>query len=286
MKIGFIGIGVMGESIAQHLMEEDHQLNIYNRTKEKAEALIKRGAEWKDSPAEIAQSSDLIFTMVSYPRDVEKVYFGENGIFKKLTADKVVVDMTTSTPILAEKIAKRAEELGAHALDAPVSGGDLGAKEGRLTVMVGGEKPAFEIIRPIMEVFSEELRLFGPAGSGQHTKMTNQIMLAGTMTAMTEMFAYAERAGLDLEKVVKTVNGGGAQNRSLELYAKRMIQEDYSPGFFVKHFVKDLKIALDEAKSMKLELPATEKAYELYKMLEDKGFGDKGTQALIKLWWS
>lgn len=224
--------------------------------------------------------------MVSYPKDVEKVYFGKEGIFERLTADKILVDMTTSTPLLAEKIARRAEKIGAHALDAPVSGGDLGAQEGRLTVMVGGEKSAFDMIRPVMEVFSKELRLFGSAGSGQHTKMANQIMLAGTMTAMTEMFLYAEKAGLNLKKVVKTVNGGGAQNRSLELYAKRIIQEDYSPGFFVKHFVKDLKIALDEAEVMGLELPTTEKAYDLYKMLEDEGYGDEGTQALMKLWWS
>lgn len=286
MKIGFIGTGVMGASMANHLLEANYDLNVYNRTKEKAAALIKKGAEWKASPAEIAESSDLIFTIVGYPKDVEDIYFGKEGIFKELSADKIVVDMTTSTPALAQKIAKKAKELGAQALDAPVSGGDIGAKEGRLTVMMGGEEAAFKEVQTIMKHFSNELRLFGPAGSGQHTKMANQIMVAGTMTGMIEMFAYAEKAGLDLEEVVKTLSGGAAQNRSLDNYASRIIQEDYSPGFFVKHFIKDLKIVLSEAKRMNLELPATTQAYELYKMLEDKGYEDEGTQALIKLWWS
>lgn len=286
MKIGFIGTGVMGRSMAHHLLDVDYPMNVYNRTKEKADSLVEKGAEWKDSPAEIAASSDLVFTIVGYPEDVEEVYFGENGIFQELTSDKIVVDMTTSTPALAQKIAEKAAEIGAQALDAPVSGGDIGAKEGRLTVMVGGEKETFEKIQPIMENFSTELRLFGPAGSGQHTKMVNQIMVAGTMTGMIEMFAYAQKAGLNLAEVVKTVSGGAAQNRSLDNYGPRIIKEDYSPGFFVKHFVKDLKIALNEAKAMNLELPATQQAFELYKSLEDKGYGDEGTQALIKLWWS
>ncbi len=286
MKIGFIGTGVMGRSMAHHLLDADYQLNVYNRTKEKADSLVEKGAVWKDSPAEIATSSDLIFTIVGYPEDVEEVYFGEDGIFQNLTANKIVVDMTTSIPALAQKISEKAREKGAYALDAPVSGGDIGAKEGRLTVMVGGEKETFEKVRPIVENFSSELRFFGPAGSGQHTKMVNQIMVAGTMTGMIEMFAYAQKAGLNLEEVVKTVSGGAAQNRSLDNYGSRIIKEDYSPGFFVKHFVKDLKIALNESKAMNLELPATQQAFELYKTLEDKGHGDEGTQALIKLWWS
>lgn len=285
MKIGFIGTGVMGASMADHLLNAKYDLYVYNRTKAKTDALVKKGAIWKDSPAEIAASSDVIFTIVGYPKDVEEVYFGDEGIFEELSTDKIVVDMTTSTPALAERIAKEAKKVGAHALDAPVSGGDIGAKEGRLTVMVGGEKESFETIRPLMEKFSAELRLFGPAGSGQHTKMANQIMVAGTMTGMIEMLAYAEKAGLDLSEVVKTVSGGAAQNRSLDNYGQRIIQSDYSPGFFVKHFVKDLKIALTEAEAMNLELAATKKAYDLYKMLEDRNYGDSGTQSLIKLWW-
>lgn len=286
MKIGFIGTGVMGASMADHLLEAGYEMNVYNRTKEKADDLVSKGALWKDSPAEIAKSSDLIFTILGYPKDVEEVYFGEDGIFEELTSNKIIVDMTTSTPALAEKIAKKAKEIGAQALDAPVSGGDIGAKEGQLTVMMGGEETAFNEVESIMKHFSNELRLFGPAGSGQHTKMANQIMVAGTMTGMIEMFAYAKEAGLDLKEVVKTVSGGAGQNRSLDNYAARIIQGDYSPGFFVKHFIKDLGIVLSEAEAMNLELPATRQAYKLYKLLEDKGHEDDGTQALIKLWWS
>lgn len=284
MKIGFIGTGVMGAAMADHLLNAGYELHVYNRTKAKAEDLIAQGATWHETPAAVTAQADLIFTIVGYPDDVETVYFGAEGIFETLTANQIVVDMTTSTPALAEKIAAKAETVGAQALDAPISGGDIGAREGRLTVMVGGNEEAFETIRPVVEHFAAELRLFGPAGSGQHTKMANQIMVAGTMTGMIEMFAYAKEAGLDLEQVVKTVSGGAAQNRSLDNYGPRIIKEEYSPGFFVKHFVKDLKIALNEAQAMDLKLPATEKAYELYQLLE-KNYGDEGTQALIKLWW-
>ena len=214
----------------------------------------------KNTPAEIAENSEVILTIVGYPIDVEKVYFGEDGIFEGLSEGKIIIDMTTSTPALAEKLAEEAEKIGAFALDAPVSGGDLGAKNGTLTVMVGGDKETYEKVQPILDTFSSELRLFGPAGSGQHTKMANQIMVAGTMTGLTEMMVYAQKAGLDLEEVVKTVNGGAARNWSLENYGPRIIKEDYSPGFFVKHFVKDLKIALDEAEKMDLNLPATTQA--------------------------
>lgn len=285
MKIGFIGTGVMGSSMVRHLLKAGYEVNVYNRTKSKAIPLTEEGAIWNNTPAEIAANSDVILTIVGYPIDVEKVYLGEDGIFEGLSEGKIIIDMTTSTPALAEKLAKKAEEIGAIALDAPVSGGDLGAKNGTLTVMVGGDQTAYEKVLPIFETFSNEVRLFGPAGSGQHTKMANQIMVAGTMTGMIEMLAYAKKAGLELEEVVKTVNGGAARNWSLENYGPRIIKEDYSPGFFVKHFVKDLKIALDEAEKMDLNLPATTQAYELYKNLENVGYGDEGTQSLIKLWW-
>lgn len=285
MKVGFIGTGVMGSSMVRHLLKAGYEVNVFNRTKAKALLLTEEGAVWKDTPAEIAAASDVILTIVGYPKDVEEVYFGEQGIFNSLTTGKIVVDMTTSTPALAIEIAEAAEKIGATAFDAPVSGGDLGAKNGTLTVMVGGDKEIFTTIEPILETFAGSLHLFGPAGSGQHTKMVNQIMVAGTMTGLIEMLVYAEKAGLKLEDVIRTVNGGAARNWSLENYGPRMIQNDYSPGFFVKHFVKDLKIALDEAEKMDLELPATEQAYKLYKKLEDSGYGDDGTQALIKLWW-
>lgn|SRR5699024_5506018 len=285
MKIGFIGTGVMGSSMVRHLLNANYEVNVYNRTKEKAMPLTDEGALWQDTPAEIAKQSDVILTIVGYPSDVEEVYFGENGVFEGLTEGKIVIDMTTSTPALAEKIAEKAIKIGASSLDAPVSGGDLGAKNGTLTVMVGGDKAAYDKVQPILETFSAALNLFGEAGSGQHTKMANQIMVAGTMTGLIEMMAYANKAGLPLESVVKTVNGGAARNWSLENYGPRIIQNDYSPGFFVKHFVKDLKIALDEAKKMNLELPATTQAYKLYENLENAGYGDEGTQSLIKLWW-
>ena len=286
MKVGFIGTGVMGSSMVRHLLNADYDVNVFNRTKEKALPLVDEGAVWQDSPAEVAKKSDVIFTIVGYPTDVEEVYFGDKGIFEVLSEGKIVVDMTTSTPELAVRISEKAGEMKVKSLDAPVSGGDLGAKNGTLTVMVGGDETAFETVRPLFEAFSGSLNLFGPAGSGQHTKMVNQIMVAGTMTGITEMLVYAKAAGLKLEEVIKTVNGGAAQNWSLGNYAPRIITEDYSPGFFVKHFVKDLKIVLDEAAKMNLDLPATKQAYDLYEMLQDKGHGDDGTQALIKLWWN
>ena len=286
MKVGFIGTGVMGSSMVRHLLNADYDVNVFNRTKEKAMPLVEEGAVWQDSPAEVAKKSDVIFTIVGYPTDVEEVYFGDKGIFEGLSEGKIVVDMTTSTPELAVRISEKAGEMKVKSLDAPVSGGDLGAKNGTLTVMVGGAETAFETVRPFFESFSGSLNLFGPAGSGQHTKMVNQIMVAGTMTGMTEMLVYAKAAGLKLEEVIKTVNGGAAQNWSLGNYAPRIVTEDYSPGFFVKHFVKDLKIVLDEAAKMNLDLPATKQAYDLYEMLQDKGHGDDGTQALIKLWWN
>lgn len=284
-KIGFIGTGVMGSAIVKHLLTADYSVNVHNRTKSKTDDLVELGAIWCDTPQEVAVASDIIFTMVGYPSDVEATYFGESGIFSVDVTGKYVVDMTTSMPTLAKKIATAAHDLGAKSLDAPVSGGDLGAKNGALTIMVGGEEKDFEVLLPIFKVFGTTIMYQGEAGSGQHTKMANQIMIAGTMTGMTELLVYAEKAGLDLEKVLTTVGGGSAANWSLSNYAPRILQENYSPGFFVKHFVKDLKIALDEADKMAISLPATEQAVQLYEQLMDKGYQDDGTQALIKLWW-
>jgi 3-hydroxyisobutyrate dehydrogenase len=284
-KIGFIGTGVMGQSIVKHLLNAGYEVTVYNRTKSKADDLISLGARWKDTPIKVASETDLIFTMVGYPSDVEEVYYGNDGIFQTDFSNKLAVDLTTSTPSLAEKIYDTALEAGGQALDAPVSGGDLGARNGTLTIMIGGESRVFESCRPVLELFSKSIEHHGPAGSGQHTKMANQIMVAGTMTGMTEMLVYAEKAGLDLDKVVKTLTGGAAANWSLENYAPRIIKEDYSPGFFVKHFIKDLNIALQEAEKMGLELPATARAKALYDQLAEKGHEDDGTQALIRLWW-
>lgn len=284
-KIGFIGTGVMGASIVKHLLAADYSVTVYNRTKSKADELISLGAKWADTPAEVTEKNELVFTIVGYPQDVEETYFGENGIFKTATENHILVDMTTSTPTLAQKLYEEGNKRGIKVLDAPVSGGDLGAKNGTLTVMVGGDESTYEKVKPFFDLFSAKVNLQGKAGSGQHTKMANQIMIVGTMTGMAELLVYANAANLDLEKVLDTVGGGSAQNWSLANYAPRILKEDYTAGFFVKHFIKDLKIALDEAEKMSLDLPATRQAKELYEDLAQNGFENDGTQAIIKLWW-
>lgn len=287
MKVGFIGTGVMGQSIVKHLLNAGYEVSIYTRTKSKADDLIARGANWCDSAKEVAAASEIVFTMVGYPSDVEATYFDtEKGIFASDVSNKVLVDLTTSTPSLAEKIEQFARERQGFSLDAPVSGGDLGAQNGTLTIMVGGSSEAYERVLPLFEAFGKSCRLHGTAGKGQHTKMANQIMVAGTMLGMTEMLVYSQAAGLDLKNVVETLAGGAAANWSMINYSPRILSQDYTPGFFVKHFIKDLKIVLDEAKNMDIELPMTQLAEQLYEKLATKGFSDDGTQALIKLWWS
>ncbi|WP_317912623.1 NAD(P)-dependent oxidoreductase [Carnobacterium maltaromaticum] len=284
-KIGFIGVGVMGASIVKHLLKDGYEVNVYNRTKSKADEVVSLGAIWQDTPKAVTIESDIVFTIVGYPKDVEEVYYSEDGIFAGATSEKILVDMTTSTPSLAQKIFATGRERKIEVLDAPVSGGDLGAKNGTLTIMVGGTKEAYQIVEPIFNVFSGKVKLQGAAGSGQHTKMANQIMIASTMVGMSELLVYANAAGLELESVLDTVGGGSAQNWSLTNYAPRILREDFTAGFFVKHFVKDLKIALAEAEKMDIQLPGTSLAKELYEKLENQGHGNDGTQALIKLWW-
>jgi len=286
MRIGFIGTGVMGKSIVKHFFSAGHEVAVYNRTKSKTDELIELGAAWQATPAEVTSVSEIVFSMVGYPSDVEEIYYGSNSIFSVEVTGKLLVDLTTSTPTLAERIYQTAKEKGADALDAPVSGGDLGAQNGTLTIMVGGDQTAYKRIIPLFEIMGKSFSLQGAAGAGQHTKMANQIMIAGTMTGMTEMLVYAKAANLDVSKVLETLGGGAAQNWSMTNYAPRILKSDYSPGFFVKHFIKDLKIALDEAKKMQLDLPATKLATELYERLADQGFENDGTQALIKLWWT
>lgn len=284
-KIGFIGTGVMGSGIINNLLKANYDVDIYTRTKSKAKPLINEGAKWFSDPKTVAQNANIIFTMVGFPQDVEDVYFKDNGIFAGLSAGKIIVDMTTSTPTLAKKIGQKAEEIGVESIDAPVSGGDVGARDGKLTIMVGGNKKAFETLKPIFEIIGKTSHYFGSYGAGQHAKMANQIMIAGTMTGLTEMFVYAKAAGLDLQAVLETVEGGGGDNWSLENYGPRILKGDFKPGFYSKHFLKDLRIALDESEKMNLDLPATKQAKKLYETLVDeKGLGNDGTQALIKLW--
>lgn len=285
VKIGFVGTGVMGGSIVKHLLNAGYTVHVTNRTKSRADEVVELGAIWQDTASEVAQEADVLFSIVGYPSDVEEIYFGEQGILENMKEGTVVVDMTTSTPTLAKEIHKRALLKGIKSLDAPVSGGDAGAKNGTLTIMIGGDKEVYEEIMPIFETFSSSLQWHGPAGNGQFTKMANQIMVAGTMVGLTEMMVYAKAAGLDMEKVVATVNGGAAQNWSLENYGSRIINGDFEPGFYVKHFIKDLKIALDESKKLNIDLPATKKATELYEQLAEEGYENSGVQALVKLWW-
>lgn len=286
MRIGFIGTGVMGKSIVGHFLAAGHEVSVFNRTKSKTDELVAKGAVWKDTPAEVTTFSEIVFSMVGYPSDVEGIYYGEKGILSVDVTNKILIDLTTSTPTLAEKIYQTAKEKGAASLDAPVSGGDLGAQNGTLTIMVGGDQVAYDRVTPLFKIMGKSYSLQGAAGAGQHTKMANQIMIAGTMTGLTEMLVYAKAADLDVEKVLDTLSGGAAQNWSMTNYAPRILKTDYSPGFFVKHFIKDLKIALDEAEKMQLDLPATKLATELYERLADQGFENDGTQALIKLWWT
>ena len=286
-KIGFIGLGVMGHAIAANLLADGYDLHVYNRTASKADDLVANGAHLAATPKAVAEVSDLIITMVGYPTDVKAVYFDKStGIFSGISAGKLVVDMTTSTPTLAKEIAEKASELGVLALDAPVSGGDIGAKNRTLTIMTGGDRLAYDRVADVFSKIGKKSQYFGAAGSGQHVKMANQIGIAGTMTALSELLVYAKAAGLPLEAVIETLSAGGANTWSLTNYGPRILKADYSPGFFVKHFIKDLKIALEESEKMGLTLPATQGALSLYEKLADKGYQDAGTQALIKLWWS
>lgn len=282
--IGFIGIGVMGKSMVRNLQKHGYRVLIHTRTKEKAEDLIREGTEWKVSPKEVASDANVIITMVGYPHDVEHVYFGDDGIFNGASKGKIVVDMTTSTPTLAKKIAQEAQRRGIGALDAPVSGGDIGAKNGTLSIMAGGSKETFEQLKPILEILGNNIVYQGEAGAGQHTKMCNQIAIASNMIGVMEALIYARKAGLDPEKMLQSISTGAAGSWSMSNLLPRVLKEDYSPGFFVKHFIKDMGIALEEADKMDLKLPGLELAKQMYEAIAKKGEEESGTQALIKYW--
>ena len=281
-RIGFIGLGVMGTSMAAHLMAAGHSLTVFNRTREKAEGLIKRGAQWADTPGAVAAASDILISMVGYPHDVEKIYFGEGGILSAMKAGGYVVDMTTSSPKLARRLYEAAKEREIASLDAPVSGGDIGARNASLVVMVGGDRGAFDAVKSIFELLGRTIRYFGPAGSGQYAKMANQIAIASNMMGVCEAVAYVKRAGLDPAEVVETISGGAAGSWSLSNLAPRMLRGDYAPGFFIKHFIKDMGIALASAEEMHLDLPGLKLAKRLYDELSARGMEDSGTQALIR----
>ncbi len=281
--IAFIGTGVMGASMAGHLLAAGYPVCVYNRTRSRADGLIAAGAVWKDSPYEAASGADIVITIVGYPSDVEAVYLGERGIVSALAEGAVAIDMTTSSPLLARKIAEVAARRGIGVLDAPVSGGDLGAREARLSIMVGGERSVFEKALPVLQVMGKNIVYQGAAGAGQHTKMCNQIAIAGGMVAIGESLAYAKASGLDAASVLASISAGAAGSWSMSNLVPRALKGDYAPGFFVKHFVKDMKIALESAEEMQLELPGLEMAKRLFEKIVESGGEDEGTQALFKL---
>ncbi|MDR6124374.1 3-hydroxyisobutyrate dehydrogenase [Bacillus sp. SLBN-46] len=282
--IGFIGTGVMGKSMAGHLLDAGYPLVIYSRTKEKANELVEKGAEWVETPKEVAIKANVIFTIVGYPVDVEEVYFGENGLIPHGREGSYLIDMTTSAPSLAVKIYEEAKRRGIQSIDAPVSGGDVGAKEAKLSIMVGGEKEAFEAISPLLQHLGTNIVYQGKPGAGQHTKMCNQIAIASNMIGVCEAVIYAENAGLDPETVLKSITTGAAGSWSLSNLAPRMLKGNFEPGFYIKHFIKDMKIALDEAERMDMPVPGLALAKSLYEQLAENGEEDSGTQALYKYW--
>ena len=281
-SIGFIGIGVMGKSMVHHLLKGGYTVYVYNRTKEKATSLLREGAHWCDSPKELVKNVDVVMTMVGYPHDVEEIYFGTEGILAHANEGTIAIDFTTSTPTLAKRIYEVGKTKNVYTLDAPVSGGDIGAKEGRLAIMIGGDQEVYEACLPLFEKLGENIQLQGPAGSGQHTKMCNQIAIASNMIGVCEAVAYAKKAGLDPDKVLQSISTGAAGSWSLSNLAPRMLKEDFSPGFYVKHFMKDMKIALDEAEKLELPVPGLTLAKDLYEQLIEAGEEDSGTQVLYK----
>jgi len=282
--VGFIGIGVMGRSMAGHLLDAGYSVHVYNRTQSKAQDLVDRGAQWQPSPGKVAAAADVIITIVGFPADVESVYLGEDGVLAQARSGSLAIDMTTSCPNLASRIAQEAAAKGIEVLDAPVSGGDIGAREARLSIMVGGSVSGFERALPLFEIMGKNIVHQGPAGSGQHTKMCNQIAIASGMMAISEAMAYAKKSGLQPETVLKSIESGAAGSWSLTNLAPRVLKGDYAPGFFVKHFIKDMKIAIESAQAMGLDLPGLQLAKKLYDQLASNGCEDDGTQALFKLY--
>ena len=286
MKIAWIGTGVMGESMAGHLLDAGHELYVYNRTVSKTENLVKRGAklltEIKDAPL----NADVIFTMVGYPKDVEGVYLGKDGLITTAKEGQVFVDMTTSSPTIAKKISEEFAKVGASALDLPVTGGDIGAKNGTLSIMVGGDKKVYEEkVLPLVQHLGKNITYFGEAGKGQYAKLANQIAIATTMISVAESFKFAKEVGLDLEDFFKIVSTGSGGSFSMTSYGPRILKNDFKPGFFVHHFIKDMRLALEECKKMNITLPGLEAAYKLYNELEEEVRNTNGTQAISK-WYN
>lgn len=283
MKIAWIGTGVMGESMAGHLMDAGHELFVYNRTKSKTDNLVSRGATLLNEVKDAPKFADVVFTIVGYPKDVEEVYLGENGLITTAKKGQVFVDMTTSSPTLAEKISNEFLKVGAYALDLPVTGGDVGARNATLSIMAGGDKKVFEeVVLPLVEKLGNNITYFGEAGKGQYTKLANQIAIATTMISVAESFKFAKEVGLDLDSFFKTVSTGSGRSFSMTSYGPRILNEDFKPGFFTHHFIKDMKLALEECEKMNIKLPGLETAYKIYNELEEEVRNTNGTQAISK----
>lgn len=281
-NIGWIGTGVMGHNMCGHLLQAGFRVTVFSRTKSKAEDLIRAGASWADSPRAVAEKSDVVFAIVGMPHDVRDVFLGESGILKGCKAGDVVVDMTTSDPDLAVEIFNAAQNIGVDAIDAPVSGGDVGAKNGTLSIMIGGEAHVVDALQACWEAMGKTIVHQGQAGSGQHAKVVNQILVAAGMIGVCESLLYAKKSGLNLETVLKSVSSGAAGSWALSNLAPRIVAGNFDPGFFVEHFVKDLGIAIEQSKKMNLNLPGLELAHELYRKVIENGDGRMGTHALQK----
>jgi len=282
--IGFIGTGVMGASMAGHILKAGHPLHIFTRTKKKAVKLIEAGAIWEQSVVNLAAKCPVILTMVGFPSDVKDVYLGKHGLLKKAKPGSYLIDMSTSPPDLARNLHEQGRKRGLHVLDAPVTGGDIGAREAKLSIMVGGDEADFQAVLPLLRLMGTNAVHQGEAGAGQSAKVCNQIALAGVMLGVCEALAYADAAGLSPEKLLASIEHGGAASWALSNLGRRIIEGDFKPGFYIKHFVKDLKIASDEAEDLGLFIPATDLALSLYEDMDDDGYGDLGTQALYGMY--
>ena len=284
LSLAFIGTGVMGRSMAAHLLAAGHTVHVFNRTRAKAQPLLDAGARWHDSAGAAAAQADFVFTIVGFPADVESTYFGTEGVLARARPGAVLVDMTTSRPLLAQRIAAAAAARGLAALDAPVSGGDIGAREARLVIMVGGDAAAFGRTRPLFELMGKNILLHGGPGAGQHCKLANQISIASIMVSWCEALTYAKKAGLDPAQVIASIGGGAAASWSLNNLAPRALRGDFAPGFYVKHFLKDLRLALESAAAMQLDLPGLTLAKKLYDEVAARGWAEDGTQVLLRLY--
>ncbi len=271
----------MGRSMCGHLLRAGYAMTVFNRTREKASSLIEAGAQWADNPAAVAKQSDVVFTMVGYPTDVRETILGNNGVLVGMARGGIIVDMTSSQPSLACEISEAAIMRGVQAIDAPVSGGDIGAREARLSIMVGGDEQVFQALMPLWTLIGKTIQYHGHAGAGQHCKLTNQILVAGIMISMCEALIYAHRSGLNLENMLTSVSSGAASSWSLSNLGPRILRGDFNPGFYVEHFVKDLGMAIEECRRMSLDLPGLATCEELYRTLQAEGHGRLGTQSLV-----